>query len=570
MKNKKVADVLEQLADILEFKGEMPFKINAYRKAARTISELSEDIEKIWQDGKFGTLPGVGKGIQGKVEQFLNEGKISQLEKALEGTPRDLFKLLSISSFGPKSVALAHKQLGIETLDDLKKCLDDGSLATLPGMGEKKVENIRKGLELLQTAEKSISIGIALPLVYTVIDYLKEQAGDLIKQITHAGSVRRGKETVHDIDILACSDNGADLIQLFSKMPRVTKILGAGETKGSVMIDDRFQVDLRVVPEESFGAAMQYFTGSKEHNVRLREIAKKQGYKINEYAIWQGEKAVGGKTEEEIYSTLGMSWVPPEIRENKGEIEAAEKNELPILIGPDDIQADLHIHSHYSDGQLFLEEMAGYVREMGYSYMAFTDHSKYAIYANGLDEKRLLEQIEKIKSLNDQFTDFYILSGIEVDILPDGSLDFSDDILAELDFVVASIHSAFKTDPTGRTISALENKYVDVIGHPTGRLISRREGFALDMDEVINVAAKTGTALEINSYWDRLDLSDKNVRKAVENGVKLSINTDSHDKRHLPMMMFGVATARRGWATAADVINTFSLAELKNWQKRNR
>jgi DNA polymerase (family X) len=569
MKNVKVANILDQLADVLEFKGEMTFKINAYRKAARTIAELPDDIEKIWKAGKLSELPGVGKGIQGKVDQFLAEGKISQLENALKDTPKDLFLFLKISNFGPKTIALAYKQLAIDSLDDLSASLENGSLATLAGMGEKKVKNIQKGLELLQTAQKNISIGVAYPLVIKIIEYLKENSGNTIQKISPAGSVRRGKETVHDVDILAVSQNGKELIEAFSKMPRVTKIFGAGETKGSVFIDDRFQVDLRVVNEDEYGAALQYFTGSKEHNVKLREIARKNGYKINEYGIWQDDKKVGGKQEEDIYHLLEMSWVPLEIREDKGEIEAALKSQIPELITPDQIKADLHIHSNYSDGQLTLEKMASHVKNRGYSYMAFTDHSKYAVYANGLDEKRLLGQIEKIRKLNDQFNDFQITAGIEADILPDGSVDFADDILQQLDFVIASIHSAFKTDPTARTIAAMENQYVDVIGHPTGRLISRREAFSIDMDSVLEVAAKTGTALEINSYWDRLDLSDNNVRKAIDSGVKLSINTDAHDVKHLPMMMYGISTARRGWATAEDIINTFSLKQLLKWQKRN-
>lgn len=569
MKNKEIAEKLEQLADVLEFKGEMPFKINAYRKAARTISELSDDIEKVWQEGKLAQLPGIGKGIQGKIEQYLSEGRIRQLEEALKDTPKDLFKLLAIQGFGPKSVALAYKELGVETVEELEAALKDGSLAKLPGMGERKVENIKKGVELLKTAESRVSIGVAMPMVVEIIEFLKSNHGPLIEQIAYAGSVRRGRETVHDIDILAVSENGGELIQAFTKMPRVTKISGAGETKGSIVLDDRFQVDLRVVPKASFGAALQYFTGSKEHNVHLRELARNRGLKINEYGIWRDDEKIGGEKEEDIYEQLGMPWIAPELREDRGEIEAALAGDLPHLIEPDHIRADLHIHSRYSDGQLPIREMAAHLKERGYSYMAFTDHSKYAVYANGLNEERLAEQIAEIRALNKEFGDFQILCGIEVDILPDGSLDFSDDILASLDFVIASIHSAFKTDPTGRIIAAMENRYVDVIGHPTGRLISRREGYTLDMDKVIQVAEESGTALEVNAYWDRLDLSDINIRKAVQSGVKLSINTDAHDPRHLPMMMYGVATARRGWATAKDVLNTWPLEKLQNWQKRN-
>ena len=569
MKNQQVAEILGKMADLLEFKGELPFKIAAYRKASRTINDLTEDIEKIWQEGRLAEIPGVGKGLQGKIEQFLAEGKIRQLDELLEHVPRDIFELLSIQNFGPKSVALAYKNLGVETLEDLEKVLDDGSLATLPGMGAKKVENIRKGLELRKTAGSRISIGIALPIVDEVISYIKERAGSKIGRISPAGSVRRSRETVHDIDILVETDYGGEVIEIFTHMPRVTQVLGAGDTKGSVVLDDRFQVDLRAVKSESYGAAQQYFTGSKDHNVHLREIAKKDGYKINEYGIYKGEDKVGGEDEKDIYRLLNMSWIPPELRENRGEIEAALKNTLPELVTVQDIKADLHIHSTFSDGQLTVEEMAEQVRSMGYSYMAFCDHSKYAIYANGLDEKRLMQEIQEIRKLNEKFDDFVIFAGSEVDILPDGSLDFSDEILAQLDFVVASIHSAFKTDPTMRTLAAMENKYVDVVAHPTGRLISRREGFSLDMDKVIAKAAETGTALEVNSYWDRLDLSDIHVKKAIENSVKISINTDSHHPNHLSMMALGVGNARRGWAKKSDVINAMTLDELRAWQKRS-
>ncbi len=570
MKNAEVAEILDKMADLLEFKGELPFKINAYRKASRMISELTEDIETLWQEKRLHEIPGVGKGIQGKIDEYLATGTITEFEQLLQEVPQELFELLTIPNFGPKTAALAYKELGVETLEDLKKVLDDGSLAKLPGMGPKKVENIRKGLELKETAGSRISIGIALPIAEQVIDYMNENAGDILDGLSAAGSVRRFRETVHDIDILAATEQGAEVIRIFTEMPRVTRVLGAGETKGSVIIDDRFQVDLRAVPLQSWGAAQQYFTGSKAHNVRLREIAKKSGYKINEYGIFEGEKTLGGRKEDEIYHLLGMEWIPPELREDRGEIEAAQEGKLPKLVQLKDIKADLHVHSKYSDGQLTLRDMALAMQAMGYSYMAFCDHSKSAFYANGLDEKRLLEQVQEIKALNKEFSDFVVLAGTEVDILPDGSLDFDDEILQQLDFVVASIHSAFKTDPTARTIAAMRNPYVDVIGHPTGRLITRRAGFEIDLERIFDVAGETGTALEVNAYWDRLDLSDVNIRQAIERGIKVAINTDSHHLEHLDMMRLGVGTARRGWAEKKDVLNTFSVDQLRKWQKRNR
>ena len=570
MKNSSVVDILEKFADVLEFKGEVAFKINAYRRAARTIGDLSQDIETIWQDGRLAEIPGVGKALQDKIDQFLRTGHIRQLDEHLASVPKDLFLLLDIQNFGPKTAALAYKELGVESLDDLRKAIENGSLAGLSGMGPKKVANIRKSLELRDSAEKNISIGIATILCAEIIDYLEQSAGNKVNRFSPAGSVRRYKETVHDIDILAESDFGEEVITLFTQFPRVTRILGAGSTKGSVLLDDRYQVDLRVIPTESYGAAQQYFTGSKAHNVKLREMAKKQGYKINEWGIYRGDTKVGGKDEKDIYETIGLLWIPPELREDRGEIAAAAEKKIPELVTLDDIKADLHMHTTNSDGQHSLEELVNFVRLRGYTHMTVNNHSKTAIYANGLSEERLLQEIKDIRTLNEQLENFVVLAGIEVDIMPDGSLDFDDDILRQLDFVVASIHSAFKTDPTGRTIAAIENKYVDVIGHPTGRLISRREGFELDMDSVIEAAAQTGTALEVNSFWDRLDLNDINVRKAVQAGVKISINTDAHHEKHLSMMALGVGTARRGWARKQDVINTFSLNELRAWQKRHR
>jgi DNA polymerase (family X) len=570
MINDKVVEILEQFGDVLEYKGEGPFKINAYRRAARTIDDLTEDVEKMWQEGRLNEIPGVGKALAEKLDQFLSTGRIRQLEEHMQTVPKELFALLSIQNFGPKTAALAYKELSVETLQDLRTVAEDGRLATLVGMGAKKVENILKSLQLQETAQKSVSIGKATSIVAEYIAYLEEMASDKIENISPAGSVRRFKETVHDIDILVETDFGGDVIEIFTKFPGVTRILGAGETKGSVLIDDRYQVDLRAVPMESYGAAQQYFTGSQAHNVRLREMAKKQGLKINEYGIYRGEEKIGGAREDDIYNALGMNWIEPELREDRGEIETAEKKQLPVLITLDDIRADLHMHTTNSDGQHSLEELVDYVRQRGYDYMAVCDHSKSAIYANGLDETRLLRAIEAIRILNEQLSDFTILAGSEVDILPNGNVDYDDSILKQLDFVVASIHSAFKTDPTARTIAAMENPYIDLIGHPTGRLISRREGFVLDIDRVLEAAQHTGTALEINSYWDRLDLNDVNVRRAVSNGVKLSINTDAHHHRHLSMMPLGVGTARRGWAKKEDVINTFSVDELRAWQKRNR
>jgi len=570
MKNKKVAEMFDQIADLLEFHGHVVFKINAYRKAGRVISEMTEDLEQVWKEGRLAEIPGVGKGLQAHIDEFFRTGDIRQRRELQEQSPRELFDLLAVQNFGPKTAAIAFRELGVQSLADLQQVIDDGRLAKLPGMGEKRVENIRKGLQTLQTAGERVSIGVAVPLCQTVIDYLREQSGSQLGRISPAGSLRRGKESVHDVDLVAETENGGNLIQRFVTMPGVTRILGAGDTKGTVLFNDRVQIDLRAVPPDSYGAALQYFTGSKEHNVRLREIARAAGYKINEYGIFKAEESVGGRREEEIYEALGMRWIPPELREDRGEIESALQGGLPELITFEDMKAELHVHSVYSDGQLTLEEMARHIADMGYAYMSFCDHSQSARYANGMEIPRLQQQMEAIRRLNKKMAPLKILCGVEVDIRADGSLDYPDQVLAELDFVVASIHSAFKTDPTERTIRAMRNPYVDVIGHPTGRLISRREGFAIDLNRVLQVAAETGTALEINSYWDRLDLGDVNARAAVQAGVKLSINTDAHAPEHLAMGHFGIATARRGWVRKEDVINCMPLSRFKKWQKRSR
>lgn len=570
MKNTEVVDILEKFADILEFKGELGFKVNAYRRAARAIADLGEDIEQMWRDERLSEIDGVGKALQDKIGQFLDSGHIRQLDEHLKTVPKELFQLLQIQNLGPKTAALAYKELGVETIEDLSTAIEDGRLVELSGMGPKRIESIQHSLELYHSAQKNISIGMASEIVAEMIRFLQSTAGETINRISPAGSVRRYKETVHDLDILVETDQGEKLIQHFAKHPKVTRVLGAGVTKGSVFLEDKFQVDLRAIPTESYGAALQYFTGSQAHNVRLREIAKKQGYKINEYGIYQNETKLGGEQEKDIYQQLGLAWIEPELREDRGEIEAAINNSLPSLVTLDDIRADLHMHTNWSDGQHSLHELVEHVRKRGYGYMAVCDHSQSAFYANGLSPERVEQQISEIRTLNEKQADFTVLAGIEVDILADGSLDFENDLLAQLDFVVASIHSAFKQDPTARTLAAMENPYVDVIGHPTGRLISRREAFDIDVNKIIKGAAETGTALEVNSFWDRLDLNDINIRMAMEHGVKLAINTDAHHRKHLPMMALGVATARRGWAERSAVINTLPLEELRAWQKRHQ
>ncbi len=569
-KNKILSEMFDRMADALEFLDENRFKVIAYRKAARVLEDYPEDIEEVYRRGGIKALkaiPGIGDRIAKKIAEYLETGRMSKYEEVMSQVPQELLTLLDVQGIGPRTLRLAYEKLGVRTIEDFKRVLEDGSLAKLPGMGPKKIENIKKGLELYEKMRDRIPIGLAFPLVNEII----ELVGKLpeVKHISACGSFRRMKETVGDLDILTTGKDGRKIIDYFVHLPGVTRVLAAGDTKGSAIFHDRYQVDLRVVPEESYGAALQYFTGSKQHNVHLRTIAKSKGLKISEYGVFRGSEKIAGRTEEEVYAAVGLDWVPPELREDWGEIEAAMAGKLPHLVEMKDIKGDLHVHSKYSDGTATLEEIAEKAKEMGYEYIAVCDHSVSAKYAHGLDIDRLMEKVERIKELNRKLDGVKLLAGTEVDILPDGTLDYPDEVLKELDFVVASIHIWRKDeDATERIIRAMENPYVHVIGHPTGRLISQREGYQVDIDRVIEKAAETGTALEINAYYDRLDLRDVNVRKANEMGVKLSIGTDTHNIGQLWMMVLGVGTARRGWSTPDAIINTMSYEELMEWTRK--
>ncbi|MBI4834378.1 MAG: DNA polymerase/3'-5' exonuclease PolX [Planctomycetes bacterium] len=567
MKNREIADIFLQIADALEFKGENTFRVNAYRKAARTLSEMPKDIEAIAREGKLEEISGIGTGLHKKIEEYLATGKIKKLEEANEGIPDGIFDLRRIPGLGPKTLSLAFRKLKVKNVDDLKKVIENGSLAKLPMMGEKKVENISRGLALVTKIQGRILLGRALPLVDGIIAELKKDLRS-IKQISPAGSLRRMCETIGDIDILATGEKPGKIIRRFTELPIVREILGAGETKASVILKSGHQADLRVVPEESYGAALQYFTGSKAHNIKLRSLAKDKGLKINEYGVFKGEKLIAGKTEEEVYKAVNMLLMPPEIREDRGEIEAALEGKLPKLIGYADLKGDLHCHSLYSDGRSKIEEVVMAARAIGYEYILITDHSQAASYAHGLSPARLKEESKEIDGLQKRFKEIRILKGAEVDILSDGKLDFPDSILKEMDLVVASVYSGFKNNVTGRIIKAMENPHVDIIAHPTGRLISTREGYVnLDMDKIFEAAARTGTFLEINSFPDRLDLNDLNCKRAKEFGVKFSIGTDSHHSDMLGFARLGISVARRGWVGKEDVINTYTWEEIKKKRK---
>ncbi|MEP9410665.1 MAG: DNA polymerase/3'-5' exonuclease PolX [Candidatus Brocadia sp.] len=571
MKNHEIAALFERIANVLELKGENTFRINSYRKASRVIGDLTEDIEDLARAGKLTDIPGIGEGTAEKIIEYINTGKMSKYEEVMKGVSEETVALMQIPGLGPKTVALLNRELGIVGLSDLEKALQDGKLKGLFGIGDKKIENIIKGIELFKTSQQRISIGMAYPVVKKIIEGLRHNS--LIRDIQAAGSLRRMKETVGDIDILVSGTEGTEIIKSFVNMRGVTQILAAGDTKGSVRVEEGVQVDLRVVREDEFGAALQYFTGSKEHNIHLREIAKKKGLKISEYGIFKGDKKIGGQREEDVYKALGMDWIPPELRENRGEIEAAQEGKLPRLVELSDIKGDLHNHSNWSDGTPTFEEMAQHAMKMGYKYLVVSDHSKSLHVANGLKDDELLEEIEEIDKLNKKFKGFTLLKATEVDIKADGSLDFPDKLLEKLDVVVASIHSGFKQGKekiTERMIAAIRNPYVNVIAHPTGRLISKREGYEVDLDRVIEACAETGTALEINCFYDRLDLNDINCRKAKEAGVMIAISTDAHHVDQMWMVELGVGIARRGWLEAKDVINTLSVDKLKAFCKKKR
>ncbi len=571
-KNKELSEIFDRIADGLEFLGENPFRVSAYRKASRVLRDLPEEVEEIYRKkGLQGleSIPGIGKSMAEKIAEYLEKGKIKRYEEVMAKVPTELLDLLDVQGIGPKTLKLAYDKLGVRTLHDFKRVLEDGSLASLPGMGAKKIENIIKGLELYEKMKERIPLGLAFPIVQDILEAMKKLKE--VKAISPAGSFRRMRETVGDLDILVTGTRGGEIIRYFTELPGVTRVLAAGETKGSVIFHDRYQVDLRVVPEESYGAALQYFTGSKPHNIHLRTIAKERGLKISEYGVFRGSEMIAGRTEEEVYGALGLPWIPPELREDRGEIEAAYENRLPKLVELSDIKGDLHVHSRYSDGTATLEEIARRAEERGYSYIAVCDHSRSVKYARGLEIDRLLRKMEEIKRINETLDGVKLLMGTEVDILQDGTLDYPDEVLKELDIVVAAVHIWSKNeDTTPRILKAMENPYVHVIAHPTGRLISTREGYRVDVEKIIEKAAETGTALEINAYFERLDLNDIYSRRAKEMGVKLSIGTDTHNIGQLWMMVLGVGVARRAWLEPGDLLNTMELEELLEFLKSKR
>ncbi len=558
MRNAEVAKIFYEIADILELQG-VKFKPQAYRKAARSIESLEEDIETV-KDLK--SIPGVGEAIAKKIREVLETGKLQYLEKLRKEVPEGVEQLLELPEVGPKTANILASQ-GIASIEELEKALKQHRLQNVKGFGPKTEENLKRAIELYRFQKERRLLGKVLPLCRM----LEEALADSSEKVVVAGSVRRWKETVGDIDVLAISSQPGITVDTFVELPLVERVISQGGTKSTVILQGGIQSDLRVLPEESFGSALQYFTGSKEHNVKLRRIALRKGFKLNEYGLFdrKTDERVAGESEEEIYSRLELQYIPPELREDQGEIEAAQANTLPELVDMPQVKGDFHVHTTWSDGSDTIESVAQKAKEMGYEYIGICDHSKTLKVAHGLTEEELLKQHAVIKELNDHIKGITILSGIESDILPDGSLDYPDSILEQLDFVVASIHSRFKSpekEITERVIKALENPFVRILGHPTGRIIGRRDPLHINLERVFETAADTKTALEINCYPDRLDLRDTHVRQAKEYGCTLALGTDAHSIHDLDYMELGVRTARRGWAESKDVLNTLPAAAL--------
>jgi DNA polymerase (family 10) len=562
MKNLYVADILDEIGDLLDIKGER-FKPRAYRKAANTVRTQSKDITEIMEEGSLEELPGIGKNIAAKIKEILETGSLEYYENLKKEFPIDTKKLLAIEGVGPKTLKLFYDELKITSLEELEKAAKEKKIRGLPGMGEKSEQQILKNIAFVKQNMGRKLLGDVLPIAETIETVLKK-VGD-VQQIALAGSLRRRKETIGDIDILVQTTNPKKIIETFVELELVDEIIAKGETKATVRLIQGLDADLRVISSESYGAALIYFTGSKGFNIELRRIAKEYNWKLNEYGIYEGEKQLAGKTEKEVLNKLGLQFIPPEMRENRGEIQLAKEEKIPELIDYDDIKGDLQMHSTWSDGINSLEEMAVAAKELGYEYIAFTDHTEGLRVAGGMDTEEIQKQMREIDKIDKQISGLKILKGVEVNIDSKGELDMADEILRRLDVVVASIHSGFrqgKKKLTERLLTAMENEHVNIIAHPTGRKIMDREGYDLDFKRVFTKAKETNTFLEINAYPNRLDLRDIMVRDAIEHGCKLAINTDAHNTAHLKYMSLGIATARRGWAKKEDIINTLSLKEL--------
>ena len=579
MDNKSIAGILYETADLLEIDAQDSFRIRSYRNAAEAIEGLTQQISEIISEPKqVLAVPGIGKGMLLNLQQLMKEGRLSLHAELLKKYHPSMLQLLRVQGLGPKTIALIWSAYQVSDLEGVENLAREGKIRTLPRMGEKHEKKLLKAIEDYRRIAGRFLLDVAENQAGKIIEHLKNYGG--VEKVTPAGSLRRGRETVGDLDILvtgpACCDDDErqKLIEHIIKLPGLMEIIARGENKVSFRMRGGMQVDVRFLAPDSFGAAMQYFTGSKSHNVSLRQRALKMGYTLSEYSLARldDQTVVASKSEEDIYAALKLDYVPPELRENTGEIEFAEKHSLPRLIEQQDLQGDVHMHTVETDGRNSIQEMAEAARDRGYKYMAITDHSKNLAFANGLDDKRAVEHIARIRAANDAMDGIRIFAGIEVDILADGSLDLSDSVLEQMDIVIASVHSHFDQLPdemTARLLKAIANPNVSLIGHPTGRLLLRRDSYAYDMEKALDAAAQYEVAMELNAYPDRLDLCDRHLRMAKQRGVKIVINTDSHHTTHMEKIRFGVLQARRAWLTPGDVLNTLPVETFARAMKHN-
>jgi len=571
VQNSDVKDIFNKVADLLDIEGANAFRVRAYRNAARTVSSLPRNVSEMIGEGKDLTrLAGIGEDLAGKIKEIVETGTLSQLEEIEKKTPSELNKLMTLDGLGPKRIKALNRELGIENLDELRAAAEEGKISNLEGFGKKTEQKILEGLQQKDGRENRIKLVDAEQRAEPLVSYLKKSKG--IKNIVVAGSFRRRKETVGDLDILVTAKKDADVMERFVNYEDVQKVVSKGKTRSTVILRSGLQVDLRLVPQVSYGAALHYFTGSKAHNIAVRKLGVGKGYKINEYGVFKGDERIAGKSEEEVYERVGLPYIEPELREDRGEVAAAQKGKLPKLVRVKDLRGDLHSHTKATDGHYSIEDMAQAAKERGYDYLAITEHSKKVTVAGGLDAKGLRKHLKKIDKLNETLEGIILLKGIEVDILKDGSLDLPDDVLEALDLTVCSVHyhrNLSKQKQTDRIIRAMDNPHFNILAHPTGRLINERDAYEIDLGRIMKAASERGCCLELNAHPDRLDLSDQYCKMAKEMNVKVAISTDAHSVGDLGFIRFGVDQARRGWLEAEDVLNTRSLSQLRKLLKRD-
>lgn len=573
MKNVEVARLFDRMADLLEIRGDNPFRIRAYRRASQSLEGLGEDIEVIAKEQRLGEIPGIGKDLADKIGEYLRTGRMKDVDALHKEIPHGVVELMNVPGLGPRTAKLLYDKAGVRDVAALEALAKAGQLRGLPGIQAKTEANILKGIAVIKKGQERMPLGRALPMaeeLYRALERVPE-----IKQISLAGSIRRRKETIGDVDILVTSSKPDKIMDAFARLPQIAEVLERGGTKASARLREGIQVDLRVVEPETFGAALVYFTGSKQHNIRIREMAVRKGLKISEYGVFSdasGER-VAGKTEEEVYAAIGLPWIPPELREDTGEVEAALGGKLPRLVETSDIRGDLHVHTDASDGRQSIEALVQAARARGYQYIVVADHSRSSTVAGGLSADELRAQVEKIRAVQKDHPRIRILAGSECDILPDGSMDYPDNVLAKLDLVIGAVHSRLtqpKAEMTRRICAALSNPYVNVLAHPTGRLVGERDPYDVDLEQVFQAARRHGKAIEINAAPQRADLNDVQARRAAELGVLIAINTDTHQLAHLENIELGVATARRAWIGPAQVINAWPIEKLLDWARSSR